>query len=68
MHSSSYLGIGTFNFFEFGDYEKAKSLIVHAKASRWADAEAYNAAIYYYWGSMRRWRLIGNYSWKPTAN
>ena len=50
------------NFFEFGDYEKAKSLIVHAKASRWADAEAYNAVIYYYLGKHEKmeahWKLF----------
>jgi len=48
IHSSSYLGTGTLIFFEAGDFQKAESLIVHSKTSQWADAEAYNAAIYYY--------------------
>ena len=48
MHGSSYLAVGTFIFFELGDFRKAESLIVHSKASHWADAEAYNAANYYY--------------------
>jgi len=48
MHGSSYLSIGTFVFFELGDFQKAESMIVHSKASQWADAEAYNAANYYY--------------------
>jgi len=48
IHNSSYLGTGTVIFFESGDFQKAESLIVHSKTSQWADAEAYNAAIYYY--------------------
>ncbi len=48
MHGSSYLAVGTFIFFELGDFQKAESLIVHSKASHWADAEVYNAANYYY--------------------
>jgi len=48
IHSSSYLGTGTLIFFESGDFQKAESLIVHSKSSQWADAEAYNSAIYFY--------------------
>jgi tetratricopeptide (TPR) repeat protein len=48
MHGSSYLAIGTFIFFELGDFQKAESLTVHSNASHWADAEVYNVANYYY--------------------
>jgi len=62
IHSSSYLGTGTLIFFEAGDFQKAESLIVHSKSSQWADAEAYNAAIYYYlqeYGKMEgHWKLF----------
>lgn len=62
MHGSSYLGTGTIIFFELGDFQKAESLIVHSKSSQWADAEAYNAAIYYYLGEYGKmeahWKLF----------
>ncbi len=40
--------IGSFIFFELGEYEKAASLIVQSKNAKWADAEAYYAATYYH--------------------
>jgi len=62
MHGSSYLGTGTVIFFELGDFQKAESLIVYSKTSQWADAEAYNAAIYYYLGKYEKmeahWKLF----------
>jgi TolB-like protein len=62
MHGSAYLGTGTIIFFELGDFKRAESLIVHSKASQWADAEAYNAAIYYYLGEYGKmeahWKLF----------
>jgi TolB-like protein len=66
VNNSSYLGMGAFIFFESGDFQKAESLVVHSKALKWADAEAYNAAIYYYLRDYEKmnvhWKLfLDNY-------
>ena len=60
IHNSSYLGTGTFIYFELGDFQKAESLIIHSKTSRWADAEAINAAIYYYLGDYEKMSIHWN--------
>lgn len=52
FHNSAQLAIGAFIFFEKGDFHRAEKLIVHTKRSSWADAEAYNAGIYFHLGQF----------------
>jgi TolB-like protein/tetratricopeptide (TPR) repeat protein len=48
VNSASYYSIGAFIYLELGEFEKAASLAGRSTNSGWADAEAYNAAIYFY--------------------
>ena len=48
VSSGSYHSIGAFIYLELGEFEKAASLAIRSTNSGWADADAYNAAIFYY--------------------
>jgi TolB-like protein len=59
-NSSAYYGLGSFIFFEAGDFEKAASLSVDLQNRNWADADAYCAAIYYYLKNYDKMRFYWN--------
>lgn len=48
FNTSDYLAFGVFIFFEQGEHQKAASLIARAPRARYADAEAYYAANFFY--------------------
>jgi TolB-like protein len=49
--------VGAIIFLELGEYEKARSLIVESRRSKWIDIEAFFAAIYFHLGDHENMRL-----------
>ncbi|PWT95421.1 MAG: hypothetical protein C5B52_17910 [Bacteroidetes bacterium] len=62
VNAQVYKPFGSLIYFELGQFEKAASLIVLSQGTKWADAEAFHAAIYHYLQepekSKRHWNLF----------
>lgn len=57
LFKHNYFNVGSFIFFELGEFEKAASYVVHADDAKYADSDAFYAAIYYYLDDHSKMKL-----------